>query len=249
MSAGRRLSVGLGANLRSLVREPFMLGFLFVLPAVLIELYGVSLSSMADFGLFETVASLEATGQVTGAVFATAALSGTLGLFQSLSVQHADRRLRIAGYGMLELFAARVATVVAAGAGVAVIVIGTLDWFLRNGVASPGVALLALLHVGITYGLLGVLVGSILPEELAGSLVLVVLADVDAVFASGLFGITHEAVQFLPLSHPHELVLQAATTGTVASAHVLPAVGHLMALVLLGVMGYSYGLSIGGGSS
>ena len=235
MNGLRRTKTSVRANVRSFVREPFTMGLLLLMPVVSIQLYGLSVGSIADLGLFETDTSLRTVGMVTGAVFATGALAGILGLFQSLSVRTADRRLVISGHRRLELVAARFATVGATGLLVAVVTTVSLDWSVSGGLESVAVAVAGLFLAGVLYGLLGVLVGSVLPRALEGSLVIVALADVSAIVASGLFGISDGIVHLFPLSYPQEVVLQAVVEGSVATAHVLPALGYLLVVTLLTV--------------
>lgn len=249
MSGVYRAGTGISANLRSLLREPFALVMLFVLPAISIQTYGESLGSLADLGLFETTTSLTTTGQVTGGVFATGALAGILGLFQTLRTQAAERRLVVSGVQAAELIAARLAAIVVTAIAVAVVTTLSLDALVSGGVESRPPLFLALFAAGVAYGLLGTLIGSVLPRELEGSLVLVMLADVDAIFASGLFGVTNDVVELLPLAHPHELAMEAVVEGTLASGHLLPAFAKVGVLLLCCTGAYSYGLSPRGGAS
>ncbi|WP_276256740.1 hypothetical protein [Halomontanus rarus] len=212
------------------------------MPVVSIQLYGLSVGSMSDLGLFEAKTSLTTQGRVTGAVFATSALAGIFGLFQSLSVRTVDRRLVISGFRRFELVVARFTTVVATALVVAAVTTISLEWVGGGRVELPGVTFVGLLLAGAVYGLIGVLVGSVLPRELEGSLVLVALADIGAIVSSGLFGISDSLVQLLPLSHPQEIVLQAVSEGSVASAHLLPALCHLLAVTVIAAVVCVYAL-------
>lgn len=228
-----RMTTSVCSNLRSVTREPFTLALLVLMPAVSIQLYGLSVASIAELGLFDTGVSLQTLGMVTGAVFGTAALTGILGLFQSLGIQTADRRLVISGFPHVELVAARLGTVVATALLVAVVTTISLDWLLAGKLGSGIVTMAGLFQVGLLFGLLGVLVGSVLPQPLEGSLVLVGVADGSAIVASGLFGISDDLTDLFPLSHPHDIVLQAVVDGSVATTEVLPALGYLL---LIGVL-------------
>lgn len=246
MDSAQRAMVSAVANMRSLTRERFTLGLLLLMPVLSIQLYGLSVGSIADLGLFETDVSLRTIGMVTGAVFATGALAGILGLFQSLEVRTADRRLVTAGYRRFELVAARFTTVAATALLVAGVTTASLDWSVSGHLASPTLTAAGLVLVGVLYGLFGVLVGSVLPHQLEGSLVLVALADVSAVVASGLFGIDDGLARLFPLSHPHDIVLEAAVEGSAAKGDALPALGYLAVAALLAVSGYVLVLPTGG---
>lgn len=240
MSTVHRTLAGIQASTRSFVREPFTVVLLVVLPALSIQIYGVSMGQFPEFGLFEAAGSLETTGRITGAVFATGALAGVLGLFQMISARHADRRLAICGFRGGELVGARFASVAAASTVVGVVATISLVGLLSGPVDAPGALFTGLALAGAIYGLLGILVGSVLPRELEGSLLLVVFADVDNVFASGLFGIEESVTQFAPLAHPHAIVTQAVVDGSLATAHVAPALAHLSLFAVASVAAYTY---------
>lgn len=246
MNSLRRTRMSVQANLRSLTREPFTIALLLFMPIVSIRLYGLSVGSIADLGLFETAVSLQTIGMVTGAIFAAGGLAGILGLFQSLSVRTADRRLAISGYDRTELVAARFATVVATALIVAVVTTISLDWSVSDPLDSIGITVAGLFLVGVLYGLLGILVGSVLPRALEGSLVLVALADVSAIVASGLFGIDDSLARLFPMSHPHDIVQQAAVEGSLVTAQVLPALGYLLVVMFLAGAAYIRVLPAGG---
>lgn len=248
MTSSHRILAGVQASTRSFVREPFTLVILVVLPAVSIQIYGISMGQFPDVGVFESVGSLETTGRITGAVFATGALAGVLGLFQMISARRADRRLVICGFRDVELLGARFATVAVASILVGVVATVSLVVLLGVPVEAPVAVFGGLLLAGSIYGLFGIVVGSLLPKELEGSLLLVIVADVDNVFASGLFGIEESVTRFAPLTHPHEIVTQAVVDGTVATGHLAPALGHLSLFAVASIAAYTYQMRSGGDS-
>jgi ABC-2 type transport system permease protein len=240
MSGVRRTVTGIQAATRAFIREPFTVVLLVVLPALSVQIYGVSMGQFPEVGFFQTTASLEMTGRITGAVFATGALAGVLGLFQMISARSADRRLAICGFRGIELVGTRFATVAVASVVVSVVAALSLTVLVDESVGAPiGVFVGLILASGI-YGLLGIVIGSVLPRELEGSLLLVIVADVDNVFASGLFGIKESITRFAPLSHPHSIVTQAVVDGSLATEHLIPALGHLSLFALLSVVAYTY---------
>lgn len=249
MSAATRTVAGIRATTKSFVRSPFTVALLLVLPAISIQIYGVSMGQFPAVGIFDVSGSLTTTGQLTGAVFATGALAGVLGLFQMIGARNADRRLAICGFRGLELVGARFVTVGLLSLLAALVSTLSLAVLVEGGIGAPVSVFAGLVLAGAIYGFLGILVGSVLPRELEGSLLLVILADVDNVFASGLFPIEEEITRFAPLSHPSEIVSQAALEGTFATGHVLPAVTHLVVLGTLGIAAYTYRIEAGGGGS
>ncbi|WP_415378924.1 hypothetical protein [Halosimplex sp. TS25] len=246
MSSVTRTVAGIRASTRSFVREPFTVVLLVVLPALSIQIYGVGMGQFPDVGIFAVSGSVATVGRITGAVFATGALAGVLGLFQMISARHADRRLAICGFRGVELVTARFATVAVASAVVGVVSTLSLGVLVDDPIGAPIAVFAALTLAGAIYGLLGIVVGSVLPRELEGSLLLVILADVDNVFASGLFAIEDSVTQFAPLAHPHAIVTQAVVEGSLATKHLIPALGHLSLFALLSVVAYTYQVESGG---
>ena len=246
MSVARRTSAGIRASVLSFVREPFTLVLLLVLPTVSIQIYGVSLGQLLEIGMFDVAGSLVTTGRITGAVFATGALAGVLGLFQMISARNADRRLALGGMRGVELVASRFATVIVVSTLVGGVATATLVALVGASVSAVPAAFLGLTLAAVVYGLLGILVGTVLPRELEGSLVLVILADMDNIFASGLFGIDESVTRFAPLTHPHDVVTAAVTEGRLATEPLLPAAGHIGIFAVLALVAYTAAVVSGG---
>ncbi len=245
MSANQRVSAGIHASTLSFFREPLNIALLLILPALSIQIYAASLSQLPETGMFATVDSLTTTGKITGAVFATGALTGILGLFQMISARSADHRLVIAGFSPIELVISRFTTILVVSLAISAVTTATLAWLLSDSIGAPLIVFSSLALAGIIYGLLGMLVGTILPQELEGSLLLVILADMDNVFASGLFDIDESITQFAPLTHPNELVSHAVTDGALETAHVLPGIVFVVAFGVLSIGVYTYCINEG----
>lgn len=243
-----RTLASISASNRSFVRDPFTVVFLVVLPALSTQIYGISMAQFPDVGIFQIAGSLAQAGRITGAVFATGSLAGVLGLFQMISARSADRRLFICGYEAGDLLVTRFVTVALASVLVGAVSTVSLLILLSDPVGAPLLVFGGLVLAGVIYGLLGILVGSVLPRELEGSLFLVILADVDNVFASGLFAIDQGITRFAPLSHPHAIVTQAVVDGTLAVERLLPALGHVSLFAVLAVIAYTLQVDVGGES-
>ncbi|MFB6136999.1 MAG: hypothetical protein ABEJ42_01480 [Halobacteriaceae archaeon] len=220
-----------GLRLREMARQPTTFGMVLLLPPVAIEVYGAAVAS------FPALPGLEAdpgiVGRMTGTLFAVAFLAGLLGLFQVISARSGDDRLALCGYPRSRLLATRLATMVALASLTAVVAVAVLSW--RVDVAAPALAVGVLVVAGTLYGLVGVVVGTLLPRDLEGSLVLVFLADVDNALASGLFDLGGVA-RVSPLYHPHELFEAAVTEGTLAAGHLLPTAAYLGVLLVAAVV-------------
>lgn len=241
-----QFTTGTRLRLAELGRQPLTLALLVLLPPVVIEMYGVAMASFPKLpGLSADPAT---TGRLTGALFAVAFLAGLVGLFQVISARSGDERAAVAGFSRQVMLATRLVTmllVAVVGAGVAFTVFTT-----RVDVAAPAIAFGALVLAALVYGLLGVVVGTLLPRELEGSLVLVFVADLDNALSSGLFPIDASAslpavgsvgvTDFVPLYHPHELFQAAVLDGTLADGHLLPTVAWIGGLLVVAVAAYSH---------
>lgn len=103
--------------------------------------------------------------------------------------------------------------------------------------------------------LLGVVIGTLVPRELEGSIVLVFLADMDNALSSGLFpvagGIDLPVIgevtppEFLPLYHPHALFTNSVLDGELTTGHVGPSLAWVAGLVVVAFV--AYGRSTGDG--
>lgn len=237
-------------RLAELARQPLTAIMLVALPPVVIELYGVSVESFPQLPSFGAEPAV--VGRITGALFAVAFLAGLVGLFQVISARNGDERLAIAGFPHSAMLASRlVAMLVVAFVG-AVVAFGVFSY--RVEVAAPLLAFAALVLAAAIYGLLGVIIGALVPRELEGSVVLVFLADFDNVLSSGLFSLTTTVsvplvgdvriAETAPLYHPHQLFSRAVLDGELAGEHLLPSavwIGGLLVVALL-----AYGRSTGG---
>lgn len=231
----RRLRVGVSSHVRAFVRTPLNVALLVAFPVVVVEGYGAAMAAFPEFpGI--TVGSMAEMGRVNGAVYAAAFLAGILGLFQSIGAVQADERLRVCGYDRAELFASRLAVVAIGGALVAAVTTAVLQW--RVAPAAPVASFGALTLAALLYGLIGMLVGAVLPRALEGSLVLVFLVDFDDFLSSGLVDVDSPALKFFPLHFPHDLFRAAVFDGTVATGDALAGVAYLAALFVAALAVY-----------
>lgn len=245
-----RIATGTRLRLAELLRQPLTLAMLLVLPPVVVETYGIA---MASFPRLPSLGADPATaGRMTGTLFAVAFLAGLVGLFQVISARNGDERAAIAGFPRAATLATRLVTMAVVALAGAVVAFAVLA--VRVDVADPALAVGALVLAGLVYGLLGVVVGTLVPRELEGSIVLVFLADLDNALSSGLFpveasvrvgGATVGATDLVPLYHPHELFAAAVLDGEFAAGHLPPALAWLAALLAVAFL--AYGRSTGDG--
>lgn len=240
-----RLYTGTRLRLTELTRQPLTFAMLLLLPPVVIEMYGIAIES------FPQLPSLGADpgtiGRMTGALFAVAFLAGLVGLFQVISARNGDERAAIAGFPRWTMLTTRLVTMIVIALAGAAVVFLMLTY--RIDVADPTLAFGVLVLAGLVYGLLGVVIGTLVPRELEGSIILVFLADMDNALSSGLFPIDAsvpipfigdvEATNFVPLYHPHELFASAVLEGDLATNHLTPTLGWMV--ILLGIAFIAYG--------
>ena len=226
-----------------------------VLPPVVIEMYGTAVSSFPQLPSLGTAPAT--AGRLTGTLFAVAFLAALVGLFQVISARSGDERLAVAGFPRRTTLVTRLFTMVVvalAGTTVAFAVFS-----LRVTVAAPALAAGVLVLAALIYGLLGIVIGTLVPRELEGSIVLVFLADMDNALSSGLFP-TELAVSvpvvgdvdvtaLLPLAHPHDLFTAAVLDGTLATEHLLPALCWLAVTLVVAFVAYGRATGENGGDS
>jgi hypothetical protein len=223
-----RLRVGLDAAVREFVREPINVALLVVLPPVVITSYESMLSAFPRLPYMTTDPG--ALGATAGTLFVAAFLPAVIGLFQVISAQRADERLSLAGFPELALFVSRLGAVCLATLLTAALSLGVLT--TTTEVESLALGFLTLAFVGGLYGLIGMLIGTVLPRELEGSLVLIFVVDVDEALASGVIATDAAATKLFPLHYPHE-VFQAAVDGTAPAATDVLAAATYGAIVLV----------------
>jgi len=239
MSRRSRTIAGARASALSFFREPLNVALLVVLPAASVHIFGVAYGQFPEFGFLDLSASLGTTARIMGATFATGTLAGVLGLFQIISARDADHRLSICGFPALDLLVSRFATLVAISLVIAGVATVTLVGLLSEAVGSPLFVFAGLTLVGVVYAMLGMLVGTVLPRPLEGSLAVVILADMDNVVASGIFPIRDRITQLSPTSYAHEVVTRAVVDGELATGELLPALTVVAVLGCLAVLAYT----------
>lgn len=240
-----RLGTAVRLRIAELARQPVTLATLVVLPPVVVELYGVAIGSFPQLPAGN--APLETVGRAAGALFGVAFLAGLVGLFQVVSARNGDERAAVAGFPRSTMLAGRLVTTLVVAVAGATVAFVTFAYSVD--VAAPALAFGALVLAGLLYGLLGIVVGTLVPRELEGSIVLVFLADLDNALSSGLFGIDATTslpvvgevgvTDAVPLYHPHELFLAATLDGELARSHLLPTLGWVAALTAVAFVAYT----------
>jgi ABC-2 type transport system permease protein len=175
-----RLATVTRLRVTELARQPLTLVMLLVLPPIVVEMYGVAVKSFPQ--LPDLAAAPATVGRMTGTLFAVAFLAGLVGLFQVISARRGDERAAVAGFPRGELLATRLLTMLVVAVAGATVALATLRYNVA--VEAPALAFGVLVLAALIYGLLGIVVGSLVPQELEGSIVLVFLADIDNALSS-----------------------------------------------------------------
>jgi hypothetical protein len=231
----RLLRVGVSSHVRAFVRTPLNVALLVVFPVIVVEGYGTAMAAFPQFPGIDA-GSMAEMGRVNGAVYAAAFIAGVLGLFQSIEAVRADERLAVCGLDRVELVASRLASVAVGSALVAAVSTAVLWWQVET--AAPVAAFAALTLAALLYGLVSMLVGSVLPRALEGSLVLVFLVDFDDFLSSGVVDVDSPALRLLPLHYPHDLLQAAVFDGTLPGADAIAGVAYLSVSLVLAVAAY-----------
>ncbi|MFB6109375.1 MAG: hypothetical protein ABEJ60_00675 [Halodesulfurarchaeum sp.] len=223
------MRTGLASAIHEFVREPVNMGLLVALPPIIITTYGSMMSAFPRMPYMTT--SPDTLGAVAGTLFTSAFLPGVIGLFQVISARRADDRLSLAGFPRATLFVSRLLAVLVASLLTAAISLGVLATQVET--ASPVPAFLTLVFVGVVYGLVGMLIGTVLPRELEGSLVLIFFADMDEALASGIVRTDSVISKAFPLHYPHKLFTAAVDGTPIAESHVFAAGTYGIALFVI----------------
>ncbi|MFQ3294692.1 MAG: ABC-2 type transport system permease protein [Halobacteriales archaeon] len=232
---GRRLRAGVKSHVRAFVRTPINVVLLVALPIVMVEGYGMAMGAFPSLPFLNPEQMVE-MGRVNGAIYTVSFFAGVLGLFQVISALQADERLRICGYSRAELFLTRLVTVVLGTLVITLVSLAVL-WY-STPVEAPVAAFGGLALAGLLYGLIGMLVGAVLPRALEGSLVIVFVVDADDFLSSGMLDLDALILNAFPLHFPHQLFRDAVFDGSVASGDAAGGVAYL--LVALAVVAVLY---------
>lgn len=217
-------------------REPINLVLVVLLPIIGIELYGQALGSLPSSLFSGLSGDPTQIGRISGAVFAAAALTGVLGLFQVISARKTDIRLLLCGTSRVGLLVNRLLTVVLISVVSGVATVAVLWYWIDIEAVALSVGVFVL--VSLLYSLVGILIGSLIPRELEGSLALVFVADIDTFLSSDFLEIDLVIGKLFPLFYPNKLAKSAVLTGTVETEHVLYTLLYLGAALVAATIAY-----------
>lgn len=233
----RRTTTAIEMSVREFARTPVLLALLAFLPVYMI---GVFVWLVPDSTIPLTIDGTRVTVEMSAfaAAFMTpvavAVLSGIVGLFLMQTSQMADSRLRLAGYPARELVTARVGLLTAGSVIVtgASLTVALLAFTPENVAAFAAAAVLT----GVTYGILGVIVGIVL-DRLPGVYVMLFAPMVDILmFQNPLATETPTWTTVLPGHFATNALMDAAFTSAGAVGDFFAAGGYVFALLSVGAV-------------
>jgi hypothetical protein len=189
---------------REQLRAPLTLVLLVAIPAFFVLVFANVLGEFSD-ALGGTLQTQSAAAISAG--WAAAFLSGTLAFFMVSSSRSADRRLALAGLGPIRVALSRIAAALVLGVTVSAVAFVTL--WLRSGIEHPLHALLALFAFAAIYIGIGAVVGALVSEPLAGSLLVLAAFSVDAFSGPQMTSAASGVGTYLPTYHAANLLIAA----------------------------------------
>jgi len=233
----RRITTSVVMGIREFRRTPVLIALLAFLPAYII---GAFVLLVPDVDVTATIDGATVTVPMAdfAAAFMTsvtvAILSGIVGLFLIQTSQAADDRLRLAGYGATDLVVSRVGTL---GLGTVIVtavsVLVAVQAFTPESLAP---FIIATLLVGLTYGILGVVVGIVI-GRLGGVYVMLFAPMVDILmFQNPLATDAPEWTTVLPSKYATNALFEAAFTTSVDLWDFGLAVVYAAILLTIGIL-------------
>jgi hypothetical protein len=235
----QRIPTAITMGVREFYRTPILVAVLLVLPAYLIGAFVLLVpNTNVPVSLGETTATvpLPAFATVFETAVSVAILSGIVGLFLVSSSEAADDRLRLAGYSDLELVVARVGTLGASVVVMTAVTVGVAVQVFQPTNFWAFTAIVGLL--GITYGVVGVLVG-LLFDRLGGVYLMLLVPFWDVHFLLFQNTPTSDLVwwtEYLPGRYATTALFDAAFADSVEIDIVLGTVGYATVFTVLSIV-------------
>jgi hypothetical protein len=193
-----------GRFVREQLRAPLTLVLLIAIPGFFVLIFASVLGEFSK-ALGGTLATQSAAAISAG--WSAAFLSGTLAFFMVSSSRAADRRLALAGLGPARVALSRIAAALALG--VTVTAVAFLTLWLRSGIGHPLHALVAIFAFAAIYIGIGAVVGAVVSEPLAGSLLVLAVFSIDAFSGPQMTSAASGIGTYLPTYHAANLLIAA----------------------------------------
>jgi hypothetical protein len=187
---------------REQLRAPMTLALLVAIPAFFVLIFAGVLGEFSR-ALGGALQTRGATAISAG--WAAAFLSGTLAFFMVSSSRSADRRLALAGLGTMRVALSRISAALLLGLTVTAVALVTL--WLRSGIEHPFHAAVAIFAFAAIYIGIGAVVGALVSEPLAGSLLVLAVFSIDAFSGPQMTGAAGGLGTYLPTYHAANLLI------------------------------------------
>lgn len=189
---------------REQLRASLTLVLLVVIPAFFVLIFASVLGEMSR-ALGGTLQTRGATAISAG--WSAAFLSGTLAFFMISSSRAADRRLALAGLGPTRVAVSRISAALLLGVTVSAVAFLTL--WLRSGIGHPLHAAVAIFAFAAIYIGIGSVVGALVSDQLAGSLLVILVFSLDAFSGPQMTSATGGVGSYMPTYHATNLLIAA----------------------------------------
>jgi hypothetical protein len=187
---------------REQLRAPMTLALLVAIPAFFVLIFAGVLGEFSR----ALGGALQARGATAiSAGWAAAFLSGTLAFFMVSSSRGADRRLALAGLGTARVALSRISAALLLGLTVTAVALVTL--WLRSGTAHPLHAAVAIFAFAAIYIGVGAVVGALISDPLAGSLLVLAVFSIDAFSGPQMTSAAGGVGSYLPTYHAANLLI------------------------------------------
>jgi hypothetical protein len=187
---------------REQLRAPMTLALLVAIPVFFVLIFAGVLGEFSR----ALGGALQARGATAiGAGWAAAFLSGTLAFFMVSSSRGADRRLALAGLGATRVALSRISAALLLGLTVTAVALVTL--WLRSGIAHPLHAAVAIFAFAAIYIGVGAVVGALVSDPLAGSLLVLAVFSIDAFSGPQMTSAAGGVGAYLPTYHAANLLI------------------------------------------
>jgi len=215
----QRFMTSLKMHFKMLMRRRIVLLLLSVIPCIFISVVHLTSSRndiLFELGMANTKTMIKAPQVNVALIFVILATTGFLSSFLSLNLvqqyQAANRRLIICGYHPCELIFSGLFIMVVMNV-ILVVCIGSAIMLFFSPIHPAGMVM-GLLFTGLTYGSYGILVGSLVKGELEGTLLVILLANIDAGWLQNPLFFAEARnkfiIQLLPAYHSSQISIAAS---------------------------------------
>lgn len=232
------------SSMKELVRNRFTVFIMTVLPVIL---FGVIYYATATYPMTFLVHSTSITATmkdvhtVTGSLTALSLLAGIAGFYLAIGSRSVDRRLISVGFSSITIVLVKlIITFVFVFIG-SVFLFGLEMAFHPPN--DPFVFFIALLTIGLMYGLIGILVACLLPKEFEGSLIILTLSFLDTMFITnpmspGTYNTLFSKI--FPAYGPAQLVLSASFSDKNSGLYSILILSYAYIFILSLIVGFFY---------